>query len=441
MNKSRLPRPIGRLRPGGGGPRRLQLRVLLFVLAVLVLSWSLLLRWGPSFPFPGPAFNVREAGAKGDGITDDTGVFLRVLRQAAATGHGTTVIVPPGTYLLALDEPLPLRSGVTLRGLGRPVLKFRAISGARYGFEAVAVQGRRIRIDGVVIDGGARLTRGIGIHSGSSDVTVVGSTVQDLSQPDEPKHPLHTTVVAGIMIYGDTVDIQILGCTITGIAAREAAPVARGIMAWSEPGRTIARRVNIAGNLISHISPREDADGIYFDQPPDPSPLSDSVISGNVIHHAAKRGIKISAPGIVVKNNRILNSYAGNNRYLVAPKDPLPQDMYAAISVYAGDVTVSGNIIGGTGSYYAAIEADVGSAGSGSASGSSAGIVVIERNDIENGLASPFPGTSGIRLGRIGGFRITGNAIGGAETPIRLSEEARAALVSGAGTLTDNTAK
>ncbi|MCK8487317.1 right-handed parallel beta-helix repeat-containing protein [Paenibacillus sp. MBLB2552] len=431
MNKSNFPRSNDRLHPGGGGPRRHQLQILLLVLLILALSWGLLLRWGPSFPFPAPTFNVKEAGAKGDGIADDTRVFLRVLRQAAATGRDTTVIVPPGTYLLALDEPLPLRSGVTLRGLGRPVLKFRAISVARYGFEAVSIQGRGIRIDGVVIDGGARLTRGIGIHSGSSDVAIVGSTVQDLNQPEELKHPLSTTVVAGIMIYGDTVDIKILGCTLTEIAAREATPVARGIMAWSEPGRTIARRVNIKGNLISYISPREDADGIYFDQPPGSSPLSDSVISDNILHHTAKRGIKISAPGVVVKNNRILNPYSRNNRYLAIPKDALPQDMYAAISIYAGDVTVSGNIIGGSGSYYAAIEADVGGAG----------VVVIEHNVIESNASPPFPNSSGIRLDQIGGFRIIGNAISGAETPIRLSEEAREALTSGAGTLADNTAE
>nr|WP_167521260.1 glycosyl hydrolase family 28-related protein [Paenibacillus timonensis] len=431
MSKSTSPLPNGRLHPGGGGPRGLQLRVLLLVMLILALSWGLLLRWGPALPFPAPTFNVKEAGAKGDGITDDTRVFLRVLRQAAATGRATTVIVPPGTYLLALDEPLPLRSGVTLRGLGRPVLKFRAVSGARYGFEAVSIQGRRIRIDGVVIDGGARLTRGIGVHSGSSDVAIVGSTIQDLNQPAEPRHPLSTTVVAGIMIYGDTVDIKILGCTLTEIAAREAAPVARGIMTWGEPGRTIARRVNISGNLISYISPREDADGIYFDQPPGSSPLSDSVISNNIIHHAAKRGIKISAPGVVVKNNRIVNPYSGNNRYLTTPRDALPQDMYAAISVYAGDVTVSGNIIGGSGSYYAAIEADVGAADG----------IVIENNVIESGVSPPFPDSSGIRLDQIGGFRITGNAINGAETPIRLSDNARRALASGAGTLTDNIAK
>ncbi|WP_068782945.1 right-handed parallel beta-helix repeat-containing protein [Paenibacillus phocaensis] len=428
MSRSLLPRTADRLRPGGGKPRRPQLQGLVAILLIVGLSWGLLLRWGPSPPFPSPSFNVKDAGAKGDGITDDTAVFMRVLRQAAATGRSTTVIVPPGTYLLSLDEPLPVRSGVTVRGLGRPILKFRAITSARYGFEAVSVQGRKIRIDGVVIDGGARLTRGIGIHSGSTDVQIVNSTIQDLSQPLEPKHPLSATVVAGIMIYGDTRDVQILGCTLTRISAREAAPVARGIMAWSEPGRTIARRVNITGNLISYISPREDADGIYFDQPPDSLPLSDSVISGNVIHHAAKRGIKISAPGIVVKNNRILNSFFGNNRYLVTPKDPLPQDMYAAISVYAGDVTVSGNIVGGAGSYYAAIEADVGAADG----------VVIEHNVIESGGSPPFPNSSGIRLGQIGGFQITGNTIGGAETPIRLSDEARAALASGAGTLTDN---
>lgn len=95
MSKSTSPLPNGRLHPGGGGPRGLQLRVLLLVMLILALSWGLLLRWGPALPFPAPTFNVKEAGAKGDGITDDTRVFLRVLRQAAATGRDTTVIVPP----------------------------------------------------------------------------------------------------------------------------------------------------------------------------------------------------------------------------------------------------------------------------------------------------------------------------------------------------------
>ncbi|SMF32284.1 glycosyl hydrolase family 28-related protein [Paenibacillus barengoltzii] len=432
--KSPWPYPNGPFRPNrrGGHPRRRrQSRWLLLALLVLALCWALLLRWEANYPFPAPTFNVKEAGARGDGLADDTAVFLRVLRQAAATGHHTTVLVPPGTYLLALDEPLPIYSGVTLRGLGRPVLKFRAITGARYGFEAISVQGHKIRIDGIVIDGGSRLTRGISVHRGSSNVQIVHSTIQDLNQPADRQHPLSTTVVAGIMIYGDTVDISILGSTITGISARETTPVARGIMVWSEPGRTIARRVSITDNLISYITPREDADGIYFDQPPASSPRSDSVVSGNILHHTAKRGIKISAPGVLVKNNRILNPYSGDNHYLATPNDQLPQDMYAAISVYAGDVTVSDNTIGGPGSFYAAIEANIESSGG----------IVIERNLIESSDGQPFPGSSGIRLDQIGSFRITGNVITGAETPIRLSKEAKAALASGEGTLTDNTAK
>ncbi|MGG6309528.1 glycosyl hydrolase family 28-related protein [Paenibacillus macerans] len=414
--------------PGNGGVPKARLLILVGVLLLGLSAGALLIRQLSIPPFP-PAFNVKDAGARGDGITDDTAAFMRVLRQAAAGGRTAVVDVPPGSYLLSLDEPLPLLSGVTLRGQGRPVLKFRPLSAARYGFEAVSVFGRRIRIEGIVIDGGGRLTRGIGVHAGSTDVRIAGSVVQHLSQPEDPHNPLYSTVVAGIMIYGDTSGISIRGCTVTGISARQGTPVARGIMAWSEPGRTIARNVTIAGNVISHITPREDADGIFFDKPPEPSPLSRSVIEGNIIHHAAKRAIKISAPGVAVKNNRIVNPYSGDNRYLTAPKDPLPQDMYAAISIYADEVVVSGNIIGGKGSYYAAIEADAGPLSD----------IVIENNVIEGGPAVPARNTSGIRLGEVRGFRVTGNAIGRVETGIRLSDEAKAAIRDGTGTVADNT--
>ncbi|MFD1175585.1 right-handed parallel beta-helix repeat-containing protein [Paenibacillus puldeungensis] len=372
--------------------------------------------------------DVKKAGAKGDGVNDDTDVFLKVLRQAADAGHGAEVIVPPGTYSLRLDEPLPLYSGVSIRGQGKPVLKFRSLTGVRNGFEAVAASGRHIRIDGIVIDGGHRLTRGINVHTGSYDVEIRNSVIRDLSQSENPESSLYSAVVSGIMIYGNTSKITISGCTITQISASHGQPVARGIMVWSEPGKNIARFVRIIGNEISHITPREDADGIYFDKPPADAHLSESVIEGNFIHHTAKRGIKISTPGVTVKDNHIVNPYSGNNRYLRPAKDPLPQDMYSAISIYASQVTVSGNTIDGTGSFYAAIEADIGPLNG----------IVIENNQISGGSSGTVRNTSGIRLGAVHGFTVKENTIRYVQTGIRLSETATAGHLAGTGKIADN---
>ena len=66
-----------------------------------------------SVPRPAPAnrslINVSDAGAKGDGITDDTAAI-----QAAING-GTTIFFPRGTYLVKINR-ITLPDGVTLCG-------------------------------------------------------------------------------------------------------------------------------------------------------------------------------------------------------------------------------------------------------------------------------------------------------------------------------------
>lgn len=60
-------------------------------------------------PHPG-VFNVREHGAKGDGVTSDTDAINRAVEAAAATGGGQ-VRFPPGRYL---SGTIHLRSRITL---------------------------------------------------------------------------------------------------------------------------------------------------------------------------------------------------------------------------------------------------------------------------------------------------------------------------------------
>src|SRR5437868_5750580 len=55
-------------------------------------------------------FNVRDQGAKGDGVSDDAPAINAAVRAAIATGEGATVFIPAGRYLLASVSQASARS-------------------------------------------------------------------------------------------------------------------------------------------------------------------------------------------------------------------------------------------------------------------------------------------------------------------------------------------
>lgn len=63
---------------------------------------------------PAGAVSVRDFGARGDGVADDTRALLQGV--AAVTAKGGTVWLPPGDYKVTGDIVVP--SGVTIRGAG-----------------------------------------------------------------------------------------------------------------------------------------------------------------------------------------------------------------------------------------------------------------------------------------------------------------------------------
>ncbi|MCP5516232.1 MAG: hypothetical protein H7A45_03125 [Verrucomicrobiales bacterium] len=65
-----------------------------------------------------PALSVRNFGAVGDGVADDTAAFQKALDAAAAAGGGT-VHAPRGNYLFAGSLNVP--AGVSLRGIWESV--------------------------------------------------------------------------------------------------------------------------------------------------------------------------------------------------------------------------------------------------------------------------------------------------------------------------------
>lgn len=386
-----------------------RIHVLLFALSAIA-TFLLLFPYSSYSAKAGTPYtiNVLHTGAKGDGKTNDTYAFVTALRKLTEKGGGT-MIVPKGEYLIDIKEPLIVNSNVSIIGQSKPVVLFKNFSSTdKFGYEGFDVRGSNITINGLKIDGGFKLIRGIGIHSHSYNIKILNSVVQNITQSKDPKSSAYTATVSGILIYSGTSDITIDNTVIRNISAFNADPVARGIMIYAEDDLPYAQRVKITNNYISNIKPRDDADGIYFDMPEKDAVSAGSIVHNNTITHVAKRGIKISVQGVTVSNNHITNVYLNNNKYIYPKWDAVPQDMFAGISVYASNVVVKGNIIDGVGSYYAGIEADFEDLRN----------ISIYDNTISNGAQADIKNTNGIRLGSIISFKVHSNKITNMQTGI-----------------------
>lgn len=75
-------------------------------------------------PWSGPSFNVRDFGAVGDGDRDDSASFLAAL-AAARTVPRSTVVIPPGTYILRTGLNT---TNIRLHGSGRDVTTVKLAS-------------------------------------------------------------------------------------------------------------------------------------------------------------------------------------------------------------------------------------------------------------------------------------------------------------------------
>ncbi|WP_152365916.1 glycosyl hydrolase [Microlunatus speluncae] len=108
----------------------------------------------PVPPRGGPVVDVRDHGARGDGVTDDAAPFRSALEAVAAAGGGT-LLIPPATYLL--NEPLRLTDDLHVDGTGATLIKtdgaaayFVSLSGPATGYGSGV---RRVRVDGLTFRG------------------------------------------------------------------------------------------------------------------------------------------------------------------------------------------------------------------------------------------------------------------------------------------------
>lgn len=218
-------------------------------------------------------------------MTDDTAAFGRALAALKAAGSGI-LVVPAGTYLRTyLPHPGTLSLGSNMAIVGdHAVLKANTV-----GFEMLAIGGSNITVAGVTIngarqsDGTALATRGISVYQGSSDVSILDTTVQGIGQaPADTSGPnagLVTAIPVGIMMYGNVDRVTVDGSTIRDIRAVHKDPgdnswIARGILimagndASGNPLPNVATNVTIQNSSFSAIGPKDGDDAIVI-QPSD----------------------------------------------------------------------------------------------------------------------------------------------------------------------------
>jgi len=127
--------------------------------------------------------NVKDKGAKGDGITDDTAAIQAAVNQVAGTGG--TVLVPDGTYLIDAITSIQIKSDMTLQMSKDTLLK--ALPNSKDGYNIIKIIGAsNINvIDGTLIGDrdehsgvSGQWGMGINLHS-ATNIAINGVTARN----------------------------------------------------------------------------------------------------------------------------------------------------------------------------------------------------------------------------------------------------------------------
>ncbi len=283
--------------------------------------------------------NVKDYGAAGDGVTDDTKAIQRALQHAP--NH--TIYFPPGVY--AITEELPIHSGTEIEGND-------AIIQASSGLLTILhIKGDNVRVTGLTINGNRSSLRGITIAEGSHNVDISDCIIKNFTQPKNQEWSRMT--VSGIRIAGDTKNISIDHSAIQNVTARNPVKgwghlIARGILISPlNKQQAETNNITISGSSFTNIGPKDDGDGIVVQGFKNHVQLK---IINNTFSANHKRAIKIQSPGVLVKGNTITNNFYKNNFYTTY-QETKTYDMWAAISVYADDTIIEQNTITGVGRF------------------------------------------------------------------------------------------
>jgi hypothetical protein len=371
--------------------------------------------------------NVRDYGAKGDGITDDTSAVQTAFNKV--TKSKTKVYFPSGTYMVNPNKNVLIKSNANVAGDGESsIIK---ANNAEFGWSLLYISGRNIKISKLSFDGNNAVNRVLVVQAGSSNVQLSNSLVANASQSSDRSSDFYSEVVTGITVYGNTNSISFDQTEIRNIIALHplgGSLIARGIYITNTSGLVEKTSTNLAiiNSNIHDIGPADDGDGIYYEDPYLDKNIihnTNSTIANNTFYNCAKRAIKLYANGISVTGNYIVNDYLNNNYYQGKDKGKLAPDMYAGISVYGNNIKIAKNILAGKGSYYAAIEVT---------SSKMVKNIEVSENKITMGAQSNKKGTTSIRMGDIEDFTIASNVLENGERGIWSWQNATR------GTITEN---
>lgn len=357
--------------------------------------------------------NVKDFGAKGDGISDDTLSIQTALNTG--TKKKLTIYFPAGTYIVNPNATLTLKSNTSITGDGaESVIK---ADKSKFGWGLLHISGTNIQIKQMKFDGNHAVNRVLVIQPGSSLVQISNSLVTSASQSNEKSTDFYSSIVAGVVIYGNTNSILIDQTEIQNVISLHplaGSLIARGIYITTTQGSSEkpSTNLNIQNSTIHDIGPADDGDGIYYEDPLLDKNIienTNSSIMNNTFYNCAKRAIKLYANGINVTGNHIINDFINNNYYQGKDKGKLAPDMYAGISVYGNNIKISDNVLGGKGSYYSGIEIT---------SSKTVKNIDVSKNKITMGAMSNIKGTTSIRVGDIEDFSISSNIIENGERGI-----------------------
>ncbi|RFU62256.1 hypothetical protein D0469_20680 [Peribacillus saganii] len=320
--------------------------------------------------------NVKQFGAAGDGETDDT----RAIKEALSNAKNKKVYLPAGTYLIS--DPLVVKDNTEIYG-SDSIIKAKS-----EGPAMLKILGQNIKIHNLIVDGNHLVLRGLRVMNGTKNVTIHSATFKSFAQPTTKSLSNFTPIA--IRIEGGVHNVMMDNLVIKDVFANNVSSevgwhhkVARGILI----SPTLAKQpeshnITIKNSTIADIGPKDDGDGIVVQGLKKKVGLK---ILNNSFHNTHKRAIKIQSPGVLIKDNKIYNSFKLDNFYDTYDEEHY-YDMWSAISVYEDHVKIQDNFIGGRGRYSAAVDI---------AGGSN---IDISDNFIANGGKSTYSRSDLIRI-------------------------------------------
>lgn len=306
-------------------------------------------------------FDLRDFGAVGNGVADDTSAVQNAI-SAASTAGGGVVFLPPGTYLTG---QINLAANVELRGFGMGVTTIklknannthllRGSSATNCIIRDLTVDGNRANQTGTESWSGIHLitsnyaqvircevkeTYRIGITLAGSPYSLIDACYIHntnyigcwLGDNGSGTYSQYSTIrncnvvetgLDSITLASDNLLCSGNYCKHSGNRTTDAGNI------YTTPGR---RFIRIIGNHV------EDGTGFGIDLAPDATyTYYGIVVEGNVCLRSRNSGIQSSVPGVTITGNYCQDN--GQNNGQAAPS--LPYGIYIA----ASDVVVTGNV-------------------------------------------------------------------------------------------------